>query len=434
VLLSGAASNTIEHVIGGATLLTIGMIALLAAGWIDSVALLIAVLPLPALYSSELVRVAPAMLLTPVVLLAWFIARGADRRPMIVAQLPWRAVTALFAALCLAGAFATSRGPALRELANWVLFIGLLALFAAELQTDSQRTHRVARKLGLLGAICGAAALLQSVGILPASFTPPGSGFYRATLGFGWPNEAGMFMALLVPFAVYASAIAESRAARLQANFGLGLTILGLAATFSRGSWLATLTGSLFLLFARQKRFVLRIWLTALAAAFVINVLSGGAITERILGTIGDWVVEQRAALTLAGVLMFIANPIVGVGPGGFASSLEDYGPGISWLWDYLPTAQNGYVQMAAEAGVIGLVALLVFYGASLRQPLLRLRSEAGLAPNEAALQRSLLWALAIVCMLGMVEWTFAHGIAQLLLLIVAMSFTKPAPTPRAAA
>jgi O-antigen ligase len=424
-------SNNVEVAIGGAAALTIGLIALLAAGWIDAVALLILALPLPAIYSSELVRVAPAMLLTPVVLVAWFIARGADRRPMIARGLPWRSLAALFAALCLAAAFAASRGAALRELANWSLFIGLLALFAAELENASQRVHRLARLLSLLGAACGAAALLQAIGILPSPFARAGTSFSRATLGFGWPNEAGMFLALLVPFSVYTCSIAQTRAERFQAGFGLALTILGLTATFSRGSWLATLTGSLFLLFAAQRRFVLRIWLVAFAAGFVINIVSGGAISDRIVSTIGDWVIEQRAALTLAGLVMFLANPLVGVGPGGFASSLEDYGPGISWLWDYLPTAQNGYVQMAAEAGVIGLIALLVFYGTGVRTLVRRLRARSAMEPADAALQRSLLWALGIVCMLGLVEWTFAHGIAQLLLLIVAMTFAQPrAPAP----
>ena len=426
LLLAGVAANTIELVIGGASLLTLGLVALLAAGWIDSIALLIITLPLPALYSSELMRVAPAMLLTPIVLLAWVIARGADQRPMIARHLPWRALAAFFGALCLAAGFAVSRTPALRELVNWVLFIALLGLFAAELETDAQLKRRIVRLLAVLAAVCGGAALLQTVGLLPSNFVRPGTGFYRATLGFGWPNEAGMFLAMLVPFSVYSCTIARSRPERFQACFGLALTILGLAATFSRGSWLAALSGSLFLLFARQQRFVVRVWMFALIAAFAINLVSGGAIVDRIVSTIGDWVIEQRAALTLAGVLMFLANPLVGVGPGGFASSLEDFGPGISWLWDYLPTAQNGYVQMAAETGVIGLGALLVFYGAGLHKLIVRLRAPSALTADEIELQRCLLWALGIVCMAGLVEWTFAHGLAQLLLLIVAMSF---APT-----
>jgi putative inorganic carbon (hco3(-)) transporter len=421
ILLAAAGAASTLQLAMGVALLGGGMVIVLAAGWIDSLSLLIVSLPLPALYRGADGRLAPALLITALVLGAWIVTRAVDHRPLLVRGLPWRAAGALFGALCVASLLAVDHAAAAKELVSWVLLFGLLAFFAGLFTASSTRIHDTARLLALMGAVCGAVALLQGIGVIPTGFRMMGV-FYRATLGFGWPNEGGMFLALLVPFAAYACAIARDRADRLRAYAGMALTLLGLAATFSRGSWLATLGGSLILLLAARWRTVLRIWLLAAVALVLINLLSGGAISTRIANTIGDWVIEQRAALTLAGVVMFLDNPWVGVGPGGFGNSLEVYGPGISWLWDYLPTAQNGYVQMAAETGIVGLIALLAFYGSSLRT-LLRGARHAGTVDDfrDRALHSCLLWALAVAIALGMVEWTFGQGFGQLIVLITAM-------------
>ena len=56
---------------------------------------------------------------------------------------------------------------------------------------------------GLLVLLREDLALLQAAGMAPSSFPIRGTPFFRATLGFGWPNELGMFLALSLPFAVY---------------------------------------------------------------------------------------------------------------------------------------------------------------------------------------------------------------------------------------
>ena len=58
----------------------------------------------------------------------------------------------------------------------------------------------------------------------------------------------------------------------------------------------------------------------------VIDVGSGGLLTDTVIRTLDDWVIEQRAALMLAGVLMFLAHPLLGVGPGGYENELERFG------------------------------------------------------------------------------------------------------------
>ena len=71
--------------------------------------------------------------------------------------------------------------------------------------------------------------------------------------------------------------------------------------------------------------------------------------------TLTDWVVEQRAALMAAGVLMFLAHPVLGVGPGGFAVELTSFGAQVPELWDYLA---DWYVKETGLQNSIGLVPM----------------------------------------------------------------------------
>jgi O-antigen ligase len=81
---------------------------------------------------------------------------------------------------------------------------------------------------------------------------------------------------------------------------------------------------------------------------------------------------------------------------------------------------------MAAETGIVGLVALLVFLRApfvSLLRGAKRARLDARISPDEARLRRALLWSFAVALTVCLVEWPFAHGIGQLLILVAAAGF-----------
>jgi O-antigen ligase len=422
---AGVMATDVAVAAAGAALATASLVVLTGAGWLDPMQLLVFSLPLPALYSSESARAAPALLVSGIVLIAWLLGRGADARPLPWRALPWRSSLLLMLALIFAAALSQYPLSAVRELINWCVLLAVLFVAITELKVAPARVRRLALIIAGVAAVCGSLALLETIGVIPARFTRSTSTLNRAALGFGWPNELGMFMAMCLPFSVYARDVATSPGARVLARVGLAATVIGLVSTFSRGSWLAVLVSSLLLLFVGERRFVVRIWVSALIAGLILDIISGGAIRDRIVSTVGDWVVEQRAALTLAGLVMFRAHPLTGVGPGGFANSLEEFGPGITWLWEYLPTAQNVYVQMAAEAGMAGILALLVFLGSAMRVLLRGARAghNAMAGASDASLRRALLWAFGIACAVGFVEWTFAHGTGQLIVLIAAMGF-----------
>jgi O-antigen ligase len=426
--LGGALASTLPMAIVGASALGIGLTVILLAGWIDALTMLVCALPLPALYSSASARIAPALVITVLVAFALFVSASAQQRVLRFEKAPFATIATLFIALFASTLFSEHRSGALREIVNWGILASLLVVATAELSEAPERGRRLALVIAGVMGVCGLAALLQTVGVLPSPFTRPGTNLKRATLGFGWPNEGGMFLAIGLPFAVHAWNVARTRARKRLAFVALAATVMGLAATFSRGSWLSVCAAPVVLIFIGQRRFVLRVWFAAVVAAVLVDVVSGGAIRDRIASTIGDWVLEQRVALTFAGVVMFLANPWIGVGPGGFADSLEQYGPSVTWLWDYLPTAQNAYVQMAAEAGIVGLLALVVFLGGTLRV-ILRdarmLRADPLADPEESSLQRALLWSFTTACLLGFVEWPFAHGVGELIMLVAALGYAR---------
>jgi O-antigen ligase len=423
---AGAAAGSLPVAAIGGSLLAAGLAVALAARIVEPLQMLVVALPLPPLFSSDDLRISAALLVTILIIVASIMRAPAEpARQSLRGVLPWGTLAALLATVIAAGAVSAYRLAAARELFNWLLFVGLLFVVARELLLRPSQRHVLAMTIAALGAVCGVLALLQLTGMLPGRFPIPGTSLHRATLGFGWPNELGMFLALALPFAAYAVTTATTRAARVIAVCGAVAVGIGLIATFSRASWLAVLLAPLVLLVAGGGRVALRVWAVALAVLFIVDVASGGAIQARILSTIGDWVVEQRAALMLAGLLMFLDNPLTGVGPGGFEPALDHYGAQLSWLWDYLPTAQNGYVQMAAETGAIGLAALLLFLGTVLRRLLRSARSARQGA--DAALRRTVLWSFTTAVLLAFNEWIFAHGIAQLIVLVVALGLTLPA-------
>jgi O-antigen ligase len=158
----------------------------------------------------------------------------------------------------------------------------------------------------------------------------------------------------------------------------------------------------------------------------VLNLVIGGVLYARISSLFGDYVVEQRGALMLAGVLMFLAHPLVGVGPGGFGASLDEFGPQIDWLYDYTGSAHNAYIHSAAEMGGVGLLAFVAFLGSCFVALLLSARRGRG-DPNATLVDTSLrdtaFWAFATVCLVSLFEWPLAHGIGELIILIAALGF-----------
>jgi O-antigen ligase len=419
-------------VIGG---LALGVVVTL--GWADPLGPLVLVLPLPAVYASGDVRVPAALVAALIIVTGWGLSRGLDRRPLVAHPASVRSVALLTLAVLVAAAFADEPVAAARESLNFILYLGVF-LVATDLVTSSPgRAEAFARWAAWGAATAGIAAVLETVGFLPGRFRLAGTGLIRAAGGFGWPNELAMFLAISLPLAVYNLRVAGSHGGRLLAGSSIVAVALGLVVTFSRGSWVAVASAPAILFLVRERKLALRFFGAALLLGLVIDLGSGGALSARLASTAGDVLVAQRLLLTGAGLLMFQANPIVGVGPGGFGEALEAFGPQISGLFDFVGSAHNGYVHVAAEMGILGLTAFFYFVVSTLyvlarsaRRPS-RPAARSGLAVRSLgetrnrhrrrALRVALLWAFTTACIVTLFEWPFAHGVGELIMLVAAV-------------
>lgn len=425
----GALAGDVAALVAGAALACVGMTALLVGGWIDGLLLLVLVLLAPAPYAGEELRISAAAVVTALVVFAWMARRGVDSSPIRLGTLPRRAVAGVLGAVGLSAAFALHPLPALRELASFALLLGLLVAATDGLLKSPARSRGLVLAVAGVVAVAGPLAALEAIGVLPGRFPLEGTSLNRATLGLGWPNELGMFFALGLPMTVYALQVAPRGWGRALAGCAVASATVGLVATFSRGAWIAVPAATLILFVAGEGRFALRVLGVAFVAALVVDLASGGIVRERLLGLPQDWVVEQRAALLVVGLLMFREYPVLGVGPGGFAGELERFGPQIPWLWDYVGDAHNAYIQMAAETGLLGLAAFLAFVGTTLLVLLRRTREARGCPATpreERALRRTILWGFAVACAVSLTAWPFAHGVGQLVVLVAAVGFALP--------
>lgn len=424
-VLAGVGARDVPVAVISAGIAAVGLGVLLVGGWVEGAALLLLSLPLPAAGGSGDFRITAAALLTLMVVVAWLLRWGALGYRLRVDAVPVRSAAAVLLAFGVSTLFAEARGLAVRETFNFALLVALLVAMVDMLAARPAARRHLALLMAGVAGVTGAAAALESAGVLPGAFPLWGTGANRAALGLGQPNALGLFLAILLPFSVYAVGRSKSMATRLLAVTCLVLTMIGLFGTFSRGSWLAVLTGSLPLLLTAERRFVGRIWIWALLGAVALDVASGGLVRDSIARILTDWSVEQRAALMLAGWLIFLANPIVGVGPGGFADQVERFSGLVPQLWDIKPTPHNAYVQMAAEVGVVGLVTFVVFMLVVL-WAILRVARTGDRETVDIHLARAAAWSFGTVCAAGFVGWPFAHGVGQLGMMVAAIGLTLP--------
>ena len=422
--LAGAARSDVPLAALGGGMAGLALLVAVAVGWTDGLTALVLTLPLPALTDTPALRLTVAAPATGLVVLGWLLRKAVYRERLLPSELPHLPLALTVAALALSALIGTSFASGARELLNFAVMMALLVVATDALGASRGRSESLVSLLVLVGGACGTLAVLEAVDLLPGRFPRWGTPYHRAALGFGQPNALAMFLAPLIPLAVYRLEIAATPFARRAAVAALAAMILGLTATFSRGSWLAVVAGTLVLLPAGQIRWAVRLWLATIATAVLVDLISGGMLRDTFQRTLADWVLEQRAALMLAGVLMFLAQPLAGVGLGGYATELDRFGAQIPQLFDYLPTPHNALVQVAAEAGLIGLIPFVWLLAHVLVRAIRRARAAAhdpAEAPTGLALRRALVWSAGTVIAVGFSDWIFSHGPGQVAVLILAL-------------
>ncbi|MEA2391936.1 MAG: hypothetical protein QOK31_2045 [Solirubrobacteraceae bacterium] len=205
----------------------------------------------------------------------------------------------------------------------------------------------------------------SSVGFL----TSTGDLVSRLTVGtFTQPNSLGGFLVLLAPFALGAGLAA--RRGRLIPLAVLLLVSVGIYETFSRGAMLGL--AAVPFVFLRGRRLLLVVPLVLVG----VLVVTPGLVTERFATANqsgGD--LATRQDFWNAGIHIWSGNPIAGAGLGAFPDAYAHARlPGKQFLPDSVleppPHAHNLFIQMLAEQGILGLLALLAVLGVAVRMAL----------------------------------------------------------------
>ncbi len=346
--------------------------------------------------------------LLALVLAAWLM-RLVSRREIRLAWPPLTLPLAVFLGVLLLSALgAASLQHSLKEILKWAEVLVLYVLVWNEL--DARWTRLLVGVIlvsGALAALHGIYQFLFQVG--PEGFLLFGR-FMRAYGTFEQPNPYAGYLGLTLPLAVgfliaaaFSSFTGEWRPKGGGRGkwflFATGCGAFMLAAmimTWSRGAWLglaAAVGGMALAVVARSGR--AGVLGTVLALILLYGLLAGGlvlsgaeglarvppSLTQRFsdfvpyLGvtdvegleiTDANFAVLERVAHWQAALGMWTDHPWLGVGIGNYEPVYAEYS--IPQWRIALGHAHNYYLNVGAEAGVIGLLAYLLLWGTALVQ------------------------------------------------------------------
>jgi len=310
---------------------------------------------------------------------------------------------------------------AAKEILKWVEVLGIY-LFVSNALTRRQAMIAV---IALLGAGVGQALLgvyqfLRQVG--PEHFVLFGR-FMRAYGTFEQPNPYAGYLGLVLPVGVgllvwavagwgerpglWISGLlrAGSRwrhVALLGLLAAVGLLTAAMGMSWSRGAWLGFAAALVAVNVVRSRRtaaaFVALLIVAVLALALGGLGLLPEALVQRFTSflpfvdvsdlravqvTDANYAVIERMAHWQAALGMWTDHPWLGVGIGNYAAVYPAYA--LPKWPDSLGHAHNYYLNVAAEAGLLGLVAYLVLWGAAFWQAWKAVRSSTGVWQAVAA-------------------------------------------------
>jgi O-antigen ligase len=241
---------------------------------------------------------------------------------------------------------------------------------------------------------------------------------------FANPNEAAYGLVVVLPLA-WTMAVKSRLAMRIFLFAAMAVHLLAIFLTYSRGGLLA-LFAVIGLLGWKQRSPMLRVVmiLGLIGALFV-----GGLYWNRNQGfkdISKDTTFNQRIATIQAGIRMFEAHPLLGVGPGCSIVAYPLYVPAESHCGCQLQLViHNSFIQTLSELGVFGFLAFTLFVGWSLWDA--RKMQAGSMAPYAGALEVAL-WGYVVSSLSGGFAYSWWPYI--LIGLVVAAKHISASPRP----
>jgi O-antigen ligase len=363
---------------------------------------------------------------------AWLAVASRDRANPITRTLWTPYVLFFLAAIMLSATQASDLKASAPEILKWIE-MAVVYFAASQFIRDRTTLRWIVIALiaaGVSEALLGYAQFLLQLG--PAAFGAHRP-FFRSYGTFDQPNPYAGFLNMALPMAISLTALGTGKIERRLAAVSAILIATALLASQSRGGLIAGLVACAVVLgfLSRTAREAIRFGIVAillggLAAAY--NLIPSGPV-DRALSAVGlgnvsfghvtnaNFSAVERAAHWLAGVRMFASHPLLGVGIGNYSAAYPRYHP-RGW-YASLDHAHNYYINIAAEAGVVGLLAYTFLIGTALWYCFAALRQVT--SRFYVAVLLGVLGALAATAFHNLFDVLYVHGMAALMGLLVAL-------------
>lgn len=235
----------------------------------------------------------------------------------------------------------------------------------------SEGSPRMVRSVLLVlvgsGAVVALVAVIGAAGGRPELVGFGGVAKNRATGSFDEPNLLASFLGFALPAAL-ALAFATWAIVRPALLAAFGLILMGVVLSLSRGGLLAAAGGTLVMLGWRPVRraalvvAVLILSLGALSAAPVPGSQYVQLVTNRIESVryTGAATGDFRRELWTTTPTIIADNLVLGIGPGNYPNVSQTYGLVDPNQGDAVEHAHSVVLTVAAETGLLGIVALLL--------------------------------------------------------------------------
>ncbi len=202
---------------------------------------------------------------------------------------------------------------------------------------------------------------------------------------------------------------------------GTVLPAVALSLNLTRGSWVALAGMVVFVLAMRRPRQLL--WVAP--AAVVLVLVLPPAVRDRVVSIfdLRDESNYDRLCMLDAGLRMVAERPLLGLGPGVVETRYPLYRHPTAPR-DHRPHLHDSYLQLAAEYGVLALVAFAAILIASFGQTLRNYRRDGGASGPRADLHLGVAAALVAYTLAAFFEDNWADTeVQKIALFVIALPF-----------
>ena len=259
---------------------------------------------------------------------------------------------------------------------SYALFL-LAAHFACN---DAHSSARLIRVVVELGAIEGALVVVQVLWgqhVIDTSHLP--SAKWRAFGTLGNPNWVGAFLAATLPLSLARVHLATAARERTQSALMAGAVLAGLILTLARGAWLAAAGGIAALILLRPGlrwgRLAPLVGTACILAGSIAWVTFGSS--QIVAAVTRAPSIEGRIRMWRGTVAMIAARPVRGWGAGRFAATYPPFQramvraeSALAPVTDLPEHPHNEFLFLAAESGIVALIALIAVWYLSVRTAL----------------------------------------------------------------